>query len=135
MKSVSYNFWIYFYILDFWCVRSLLKSFSVKFQGSTTHKTYNCFGIKEQKKLRQIFHWKFLKVLAELFFELPLSGCSRSTLANKNMFKVDGNYELQLFQLMLHKWLCNYWNIFSKSVTAWIFSKVSGLTMNDSDRV
>ena len=68
LKSVSYNFWIYFYILGFKWVRSLLMSFSVKFQVSTIHKTYNCFGMKEQKKLDHIFLRKFQKVLVELFF-------------------------------------------------------------------
>ena len=68
----------------------------VKFQVSTIHKRYNCFGIKEQKKLHHIF-------LAELFFEVPLGSCSRSTLAKKNMFKVDGNKVLALLQLMLYR--------------------------------
>ena len=83
LKSLSYTFWIYFHIFDyFW---SLLKSFSGKFQISIIHKICNCFGMKEQKKQHHIFLWKFLKVLVKLFFKVLLSGCSRSTLANKNM--------------------------------------------------
>ena len=38
--------------------------------------------------------YNLLKVLVELFFEVPQCGCSRSPLANKNMFKVDDNKEL-----------------------------------------
>ena len=43
------------------------------------------------------------RALVELFFEVPLSGCSRSTLANRNMFKVDDNKVIELRQLMLYK--------------------------------
>ena len=104
LKSTSHNFWIYFYIPDFQWVRSLLKSFSVKFQVSTMHKTNKYVLVWRN---RRNCTWNFLKVGVELYFEVPLSGCSRNTLTNKNMFKVDDNEELQWFQLMLRKWLCN----------------------------
>ena len=76
------------------------EALSVNFQVSTIQKTNNCFGMKGQKKLHHIFLSKFLKVLVELFFKVPLSGCSRSTLANKNMFKFDENKEQEY---MLYK--------------------------------
>ena len=54
--------------------------------------------MKGQKKLHHILLWKFLEVFLELFFEVPLSGCSKSTL-----FKFDANKELELLQLILYK--------------------------------
>ena len=58
---------------------------------------------------------KFLKVLKELFCEVHLSGCSISTLANKNMFKVDDNKEMELLQLMFTSDLVISLGIFFKS--------------------
>ena len=54
--------------------------------------------MKGQKKLHHILLWKFLEVSLELFFEVPLSSCSKITL-----FKFDANKELELLQLILYK--------------------------------
>ena len=43
------------------------------------------------------------RALVELFFEVPLSGWSKSTLASKNIFKVGDKRELEVLQLMLYK--------------------------------
>ena len=63
--------------------------------------------MKGQKKLHHIVFWKFLKVLAEIFFQVALSGCSRCTLKNKNMFKFDSIKELELLELILYMGLMN----------------------------
>ena len=88
-----HSFWIYFYIIDFWRVRSLPVLLSVKSQFFSINKTYNCFGMKE---LHSMFFWKFLKVLANFFSRFLWVVTCGNSLANKNIFNVDDNRAQEL---------------------------------------